>query len=283
MTTKAVTLYQNISDPIEAIDKMGEWIAKSGMFGCDKVEQGRVIALACLSEQKSPLEIIGTYHIIGGRLHKRADAMLADYRAAGGKVIWLNVGDDGEKAEAKFECDGNALTLQYTIEDAKRAGLVKPKSNWQKDPGSMLRARLVTKACRMLMPHVAIGGDTNGSEDTAEPATAQATGELLQKKVDELHPKDQAVVVEAQKVFEGEVIDVEDADGNSAMTDAVGELIGKIHDEAQDFLRAKGWINDDQGYIDLSLKHKTEIVDRGAKFVKAVKAWAKKQEKASNE
>jgi len=80
----AIELYDRIADPLEAIDRMGEYLAKSGMFGCEKVEQGKVIAMACLSEKKNPMDIARTYHIIDGRLSMRADAMLAEFRNRGG-------------------------------------------------------------------------------------------------------------------------------------------------------------------------------------------------------
>jgi hypothetical protein len=43
-----------MSDPMLAIKEMGQMFAASGMFGCTKVEQGQVLALACLIEGKSP-------------------------------------------------------------------------------------------------------------------------------------------------------------------------------------------------------------------------------------
>ncbi len=82
--TSYVCVYDRMQDPIAAIDKMGDWIFKSRMFGCDERElggdaQARIFALACLQERKSPLEMLKTYHIIQGKLAKRADAMLGEY------------------------------------------------------------------------------------------------------------------------------------------------------------------------------------------------------------
>ena len=52
--SNATSIYSRMSDPMLAIKEMGQMFAASGMFGCTKVEQGQVLALACLIEGKSP-------------------------------------------------------------------------------------------------------------------------------------------------------------------------------------------------------------------------------------
>jgi len=41
-----------------------------------------------------------------------------------------------------------AHEITFTMEDARRAELVKPKSNWEKFPRAMLRSRAISEACR---------------------------------------------------------------------------------------------------------------------------------------
>jgi hypothetical protein len=150
-------MYSKISDPITAIEKMGEWIASSGMLGCTKVEQGKLIAWQCAAEKKTPFDFKREYHIIGGSLSMRSDAMLAGYRARGGKVIWKQF--DTKAAIALWTYDGNSCEIGFTEQDAKLAGLLpaKPGSGWAKDPSAMLRARCISKAIRMLAPEVVAG------------------------------------------------------------------------------------------------------------------------------
>lgn len=38
-------VYNRMSDPLAAVERLGEIIASSGMFGCTKVEQGQVLSL----------------------------------------------------------------------------------------------------------------------------------------------------------------------------------------------------------------------------------------------
>jgi len=145
------------------------------MFGCSNEAQGRVLALACIAERKNPLELVRTYHIIDGKLSMRADAMLAEFRKLGGKVRWTATGDDGKEAKAIFSFEDVDTEIGYSIEDAKRAGLVKDKSAWVKDPGAMLRARVTSKAVRMLAPEIVAGYYTPEEiDDVADGRDAKA-------------------------------------------------------------------------------------------------------------
>ena len=86
----------------------------------------------------------------------RADAMLAEFQARGGKVQWLI--SDKTEARAVFEhASGGKFEYAYTIEDAKQAGLIRPDSGWSKFPAAMLRARCISGAIRMVLPGVVCG------------------------------------------------------------------------------------------------------------------------------
>lgn len=157
---QAIAIYQRMSDPLDAITKMGQMFAQSGMFGCSKVEQGQVLALACLVQGKDPFELMQNYHIINGSLSMKSVAVLANFMKAGGQVKWYSDLNSVDKAEADFEIGDNKLDhAVYTIEDADREGLVAGpnKHNWKVRPADMLRARLITKAVRMIAPGIIMG------------------------------------------------------------------------------------------------------------------------------
>jgi hypothetical protein len=168
-------MYSKIQDPISAIEKMGEWIAASGMLGCTKVEQGKLIAWQCAAEKKTPFDFKREYHIINGSLSMRSDAMLAGYRARGGKILWKQF--DSRAAIALWTYDGNACEISFTTEDAKMAGLLpaKPGSGWAKDPSAMLRARCISKAVRMLAPEVVAGIYTPEETEEFTPALTEVS------------------------------------------------------------------------------------------------------------
>lgn len=172
--TMNIELYNKLNNPIEAIDRVGEIFAKSGMFGCDRLEQGKVLAMICLAEQKSPVEITRDYHIVDGKLSKKALAALADFRRKGGKHKWIKTGDetpineDAREAIGEFSFEGNSITQRFSIADAKKAGLIKPRSAWEKSPSNMLRARVISNAVAMLAPEI-YAGDYD-TEPTVESA-----------------------------------------------------------------------------------------------------------------
>lgn len=157
VSTNEITVYDRVTDPVTMMESLGKSMYEARMFGCSNEAQGRVLALACIAERKNPIELARTYHIIDGKLSMRADAMLAEFRKLGGKVRWIATGDDGKAAKALFSFEGIDTEIGFTIDDAKRANLIKPKGNWEKDPGSMLRARTVSKAIRMLAPEIVAG------------------------------------------------------------------------------------------------------------------------------
>jgi hypothetical protein len=100
------------------------------------------------------------FHIVEGRLTQRADAMLAEFKAAGGRVRWIQWDDEAAKAE--FEYQGDKLENVFSWEMAQKAkypfksdgGI---KANWAASRPDMLRARLITKTLRMLAPDIVAG------------------------------------------------------------------------------------------------------------------------------
>jgi hypothetical protein len=161
----ALTLYGRMPDPLAAIKTLGEAFKTSPMLGLTTPGDGIVLAMTCMADGITPLDFIRKYHIIEGRPSMRADAMTAEFRRRGGKVRWLQLGDSGT-AEAEFEFENQTLKMSFTLDDARRLlgkgkdgkdRIDKPGGNWEKDPGAMLRARLTSKAIRILAPEIVAG------------------------------------------------------------------------------------------------------------------------------
>ena len=177
ITSRANEIYAKIENPMTAIAELGNMFHKSGIMGVATPGDGAVVALTCMCEGITPLEFAKTYHIINGRPSMRADMMHAKFRASGGRVTWINMGDDGKAAEATFEYDGQSAVIKYTIEDAKNVvgdKLDKADSNWKKDRGAMLRARLITKAIRILAPELIAGVYTPEELEDSQAVSAPA-------------------------------------------------------------------------------------------------------------
>lgn len=170
-----IQTYEKMND-LPSVQALGGAISESGMFGCNKPEQGVIIALQCIAENKPPLEIAKTYHLVKGKLTKRADAMLADFQRSGGKFKWNNLENREVQSGTFTDPDGNAYDVSYSINDAKAAGYYNTKadSSWQKTPAAMLRARVISSTLRAIAPQIVTGVYTpeEASQfDNVQPAT----------------------------------------------------------------------------------------------------------------
>lgn len=154
-------VYDRMSDPLAAIKTLGGAIFKSGIFGLDKPEQGEVLAMQCLAERKSPLELARTYHFIQGQLAIRSDALLAKFHQAGGSVTWQKRTDS--EVEATFKRGTSYANIVATMDEyiangtATKADGKTLKDNWRKWPRRMLTARAISEGVRLVAPECCFG------------------------------------------------------------------------------------------------------------------------------
>jgi hypothetical protein len=150
-------------------------IAKSGLFGMKSPEQAMALMLVAQAEGMHPAIAARDFHVIQGRPALKADAMLARFQAAGGKVRWTSY--TNERVAAMFShAAGGEVEIEWTIAQAKTAGLT-GKDVWRQYPRAMLRARVISEGIRTVFPGVAVGvytpeelGDmTPGNAPPAQP------------------------------------------------------------------------------------------------------------------
>lgn len=145
-------------DRLGSIKTVGEWVARSGMYGTNTLEQGNMIAVQCIEEGLKLSEWPRIYHMIGNKPSKRAIAAQVEFEDKGGTIEWIDLGSDGQKATARFTYPGKKpLEITFTLEQAERAQLVKKDSNWQKWPDRMLRARVLSEGIALLAPKIYAG------------------------------------------------------------------------------------------------------------------------------
>lgn len=152
---RGTSVYDRMPDPLNAIERLGEIIARSGMCNCTKIETGQLLAIHCLSEKISPLELNKRYHIINGKLAMRSDAMLAEFQKRGGIVEWIKFNDT--ECEANWTYGGVTTKIGFTMAEAAKAGLPNKGTAWKQYPGAMLRSRLISKALRMVCAEAVVG------------------------------------------------------------------------------------------------------------------------------
>ena len=80
--------------PFEEMKGMADAIAKSKLFGMQTPEQVLALMAIAQAEGLHPAMAARDYHIIQGRPALKADAMLARFQNAGGKVDWKSYTDE---------------------------------------------------------------------------------------------------------------------------------------------------------------------------------------------
>jgi RecT family len=151
------------------MDQMAGAIAASGLFGMK--DKNSVLALMAVAQAEGlhPATAARDFHIIQGRPALKADAMLARFQNAGGKVDWKDYTD--EKVTGVFtHPNGGSLAVTWTIEQANKIGLVKPGSGWQKFPRAMLRSRCISEGIRSVFPGSVTGFYSPEEVENFEPS-----------------------------------------------------------------------------------------------------------------
>jgi hypothetical protein len=105
----------------------------------------------------TPLTWKKSNHLIGGNITMKSESMLAGLMDAGWDIDWIQF--DAIAAIADFSKGVKKVRVSFTADDAKQAGLLPAKagSGWAKFPAEMLRARVISKATRMLDPRITQG------------------------------------------------------------------------------------------------------------------------------
>lgn len=155
------------------LERMAQVIATGGLFPALKnPAQALSLMLLCQAKNLHPMEAVERYHIVQGRPIKRADAMLSDFIASGGRVEWHQ--RDEKAAVATFTHPaGGSVRVAWTFEQAKAAGLT-GKDVWKQYPRQMLHARCVSEGCRSVFPGATDGLYTPEEAEDMGPVKAQA-------------------------------------------------------------------------------------------------------------
>ncbi len=229
------------------MDQMASAIAQSGLFGMK--DKNSVLALMAVAQAEGlhPATAARDFHIIQGRPALKADAMLARFQNAGGKVDWKDYTD--EKVTGVFSHpNGGELAVTWTIEQATKIGLVKPGSGWQKFPRAMLRSRCISEGIRSVFPGSVTGFyspeevadfEPTKPKDMGSVVVDQATGEIDLNTI-------------AEDIPEATKVEPKPLKGN------VGDLVHKLYlyvpgqeEPYATFLNLDDWM---EGFIDIYRK-----------------------------
>jgi hypothetical protein len=166
-----------------------------------------------------PMMALQSINMIKGKPSLSPELMRALVTKAGHSLIVEATNEDANLRAHRREWPDDAwVTFTWTLEDAKRAGLLKGgDSSWTKYPRAMLTARVTSEACRATFPDV-IAGLSYGPDEVAEfapvPEGLSAPGEVAVVDVEatEVDPRaDEAMHELAELIATIEPEDVREA------------------------------------------------------------------------
>jgi len=267
---REVAVYDRIQNVGQFVDQLGEAIYRSGMFGCDSPSQGRIMAMECMARRQPPLALAERYNVIKGKLSMKADAMMAGFRALGGKTKVIK--RDENEACIELRLDGEKERFRFTWEEAQKepfiylgkesdvlakleAGkppAIKPKYATPRSRMQMLWARVVSDAVRTMAPEVCAGTYTpeeqadvagvdlpdQGPDDEAELETvgglANAGGSVgsVQDTGDNAHGE----VIDANFEFKGDCVPTNERSKNTVVVapdESVADAEAKLNAEGK--------------------------------------------------
>lgn len=177
------------------IARMGMWLAaaESEAQNPEALGASAALRLAFARELGLPLTAAAELHVIKGRLTLGALLLRALAERRGYRIEKVDAGDEACTAVVYNGDDRELGRATYTIERAKRAGLVKDRGGWVKNPDRMLWARAATEAIRDFAPEVAVGLLVTEELDEVEgavgeyepPAVYEPTTDFTERAQDE--------------------------------------------------------------------------------------------------
>jgi hypothetical protein len=119
------------------------------------VDQVVALMLMAEAEGRHVASAMQDYSVIQGKPSLKAEAMLARFQQAGGKVKWTELSDTRVAAIfSHSQCE--PVEIDWDMQRARMAGLG-GKDMWKKFPRQMLRARVISEGVRTAYPG-ALGG-----------------------------------------------------------------------------------------------------------------------------
>ena len=276
MTTE-VSIYRQISNPVDAVKTLGASIAKSQMFGCQTEAQGEILALECMAQHLPPLSLARRFDLMHGKISMKSQTMLADFRSAGGSHVVVSKTPDRAAIKLKDK-DGNESDFELTWDEAKQevfpysgkeseiiAGLqsdpsklaLKPKYATPRSRANMLWNRLISDSIRTIAPEINCGQYTADEiEEFSDQPTVAAQSEV------------QSPAAEAQQatITEPDVVEAEfevkpaaaDNSGTSEPTD------GPISEQLVQQIKSKiSEVSQQDGLSDIAARIKAKLTESG--------------------
>lgn len=157
-------------DDISELNQWGQFAIQAGL-----IPQGTTLpqAMAIIQTGKEiglrPMQSLRSMNFVRGRLTMSVQLQLALAKQRGVTILEMKETDNA--CTITLERTNEKVTCTYTLEDAKKAGLVKQDGNYDKYLKQMLRWRATGDCLRMIAPDLVMGLLSPEEAETIEKFT----------------------------------------------------------------------------------------------------------------
>lgn len=145
----------NAGVSLQQMERVAAAMAASGFYGIRTKEEGVALMLVAQADGIHFAAAVRDHHVINGRPALKADALMARFQAAGGKVEWTKYTDD--VVEGRFSHpSGGSVLVSWDKARVAMAGLDK-SPNHAKYPRAMKRSRCISEGVRTVFPGTSVG------------------------------------------------------------------------------------------------------------------------------
>lgn len=200
-------------DELKAIETIAKYAVESKYFqSIGGIAGAFSIAMYARELGIPPMQaLFGAFQNVMGKVQISPQMMNAMIRKAGHK---LEIASTDQKCSIKGtrKDTGESFTSEFSVEDAKRAGIFKSGGGWDKYPSDMCFARALSRLARRLFPDVIGMSYVEGEfeDDKAKPEPKETVPE--KKFKEEIV---EAEVVEQPKITESQVSEILDIVGDN--------------------------------------------------------------------
>lgn len=179
------------------IERMGQLLASTNLFGTNNPADGFVIASMCHQQGISYMEYMQTYHFIKGKVSKRADAIQAAFQDLGGEIEIEQRDEKGTVIKLVF--GKTKYTSRCVWEEIKTEpfattqNYATPRKRMQ-----MMWARAISDGVRTVCPKAVSGFYTPEEVETFD-AEATVTPEAATKRAKKVQEQAQPTAQQPQQ------------------------------------------------------------------------------------
>jgi hypothetical protein len=140
------------------MDKLADAFYASGLFPDIKSQAQAIVKIQAGAELGfAPIYSMQKVYIVQGKIVMAAEAMGALVKKSGKYNYRIKEYTDENVTLTFYENKEAVFDSPFTMQDARKAGLIKPGSGWEKFPRAMLFSKAMSQGARAVCPEV-IGG-----------------------------------------------------------------------------------------------------------------------------